>query len=164
MRHATNTPKQGHYLSLPPIRIWHKVKWPERRIRVGVRRKESRIRAEAWALLVYAGHRLTWCYVSRWALLDMDPNMSPDTDARFKLKLDHRVQCHTKVSKMKLTHPKLAQSNPGAFRPRVCLRWTMPRPTRMPDGPAKKPGLGSKANSKLLQLVLSPKQGHNGAM
>ena len=31
--------------------------------------------------------------------------------------------------------------------------------TRMPDGPAKKPGgAGSKTNSKLMQLALSPEQ------
>ena len=51
---------------------------------------------------------------------------------------------------MQLAHPKVAQPKLEAFRPPVCLSWTMPRPTRMPDGPAKNPAVG-KAYSKLMQ-------------
>ena len=40
---------------LPPDRIWHKVKWPEGQIIVGIREREGRARA----LLVYGGHRPT---------------------------------------------------------------------------------------------------------
>ena len=52
---------------------------------------------------------------------------------------------------MQLAHPKVAQPNPGVFRPQVCLRWTNPRPTRSPDG-------GGKANSKLMQSAFLPKR------
>ena len=82
----------------------------------------------------------------------MDPNMSPGTDARLKLNLDHGVKFYTKVSIIQPANPKVAQ--PGAFRPQVSLRWIMLRPTRMPDGSAKKPA-GAKGYSKLMQYIHS---------
>ena len=54
-------------LCLRPHRTWHKVTWPKGRIIVGFKGGEGRIPAEVRALLVYAGHRLTWCNMSWWA-------------------------------------------------------------------------------------------------
>ena len=82
----------------------------------------------------------------------MDPNISPGKDALLSLKLDHGVQCYTKVSIMQLIHLKVSQPKLRSFSPQVWLGWKMPRPTRMPDG-------GGKATSKLMQSALSPGQG-----
>ena len=65
---------------------------------------------------------------------------------------------YTTVSIMQLANWKVAQPKPGAFRHQVCLCWTMPRPTRMSDSPAKKP-TGIKATSKLMPSASSPEQG-----
>ena len=42
-----------------PDSTWYKVKWPEGRIKVGIRREEGWVRVEARNLLDLAGHRLT---------------------------------------------------------------------------------------------------------
>ena len=40
---------------------------------------------------------------------------------------------------MQLAHPKLVEQKLGAFRPRIC-HYSIPYTTRMPEGPAKRPG------------------------
>ena len=109
-------------LCLQLDRTWHKVKRLEGRVIVGVRGGVGWTRAETRALRVYAGHQLTWCNVNRWALLDMDPNMSPARMADYSWNWTTGSSVYTEVSIMQLAHPKVVQPKPAAFRSRVCLR------------------------------------------
>ena len=52
-----------------------------RSIIVGIKAEESQARAEAWALIDYAGHRPTYCNVGPIDKLDMDPNLDLGTYA-----------------------------------------------------------------------------------
>ena len=62
------------YLSIPPDRTWQKVKWPEGRIIMEIRRGEGRTQVDARALLDYAGHRPTWCNVGLMSLAGHRPS------------------------------------------------------------------------------------------
>ena len=57
----------------------------------------------------------------------------------YSLKKIARPSAMHRGQRLQLAHPGVAQPNLGAFRPRMC-HWFIPYPTRMPDGPAKRPG------------------------
>ena len=48
-----------------------------------------------WSMLVIGSLSAMWAW---WALLDMDSNMGPGTDAWLLFKLDQEVQCYTMLS------------------------------------------------------------------
>ena len=113
---------------------------PEGRLKWGWRGGEGRERTETQTLLVCEAHWPTKCNVglmrqavSRiqiWIRARM-PGYSINWTT--KSSAIHRGQ------RLQLAHPKVAQPKLGAFQPRIC-HWLIPHPTRMPDGPAKKPG------------------------
>ena len=137
---------------LPPDRTWGQItRWSD--YRLGKRRVGPEPWLEpCWSMLVIGSlcaiwtDELCWTWTHWWVQALM-----PD----YCLNWTTGVQCYTKVSIMQLAHPKVAKPKPGTFRPQVCLKWSVPRPTRMPGSPSKKP-VGVKANSKLMQSALSP--------
>ena len=61
------------------------------------------------------------------SLAGYGPKTGSGTDAWLLLKLDIKVLCYTKMTKMsvmQLAYSKVAQPKPGAFRPQLC-HWTL---------------------------------------
>ena len=82
-----------------------------RPIKVGIKGRGGRKRAETRTLLVYAAHQLTWCNGSLMASSFTNPNVGPSTYASLRLKLDARssaIRGVTKGTKVQLAHPKVA--------------------------------------------------------
>ena len=107
----------------PPDRTWHKVNDPKADYSgdlgewmVG---HEPRLEP-CWSMLLIVPLTAMW---ARWAKLILDPNLGQGTDAWLKLKVDSKVQCYTrgtKVSMLQLAYLKVVQPKLGAFRPRIC--------------------------------------------
>ena len=71
-------PAKTKYLSLSPTRQDStQGQWPKGRLLWGFRGGESRARAEARTLLIYAGHRPTQCNVGLMSLADLGPKSEP---------------------------------------------------------------------------------------
>ena len=91
-----------------------------RSIIVGFRGRDGRARAEARALLVYAGHRPTLCNVDLMSLAGL--GRKSGSRHVCLIRLDSKVQCYargTKVSMLQLALQKVAQPKPEVFQPQV---------------------------------------------
>ena len=111
------------YLCVLPHRNWHKVYDPkiDHSGDLGEEKAEYKPKLESCrTLLVIDPLSAMWAVLAQ---LDMDPNLGPGTYVWLKLKLDSKVQCYTrgtKVSMLQLAHPKVTQPKLVAFRHRVC--------------------------------------------
>ena len=122
---------------LPPDRTWHKLKSPKAD-KSGDKGEGER--AETRTLLICAAHRPTKCNVAlmRQAVSRIQIWIRARMTG-YSLNQTTRSSAIHREQRLQLAHPKVAQPKLGAFWPRIC-HCSIPHPTRMPDGPAKRPG------------------------
>ena len=113
------------YLSLSPIRQdLTQDQWPEGRLKEGDLR-EGKIGHESklepcWSMQVIDPPRAMWTW---WALLVLDPNLGPGTDA---CNIWDKATYGTKGSMLQFAQPKVAQPKLGAFWSRICHWYRYP--------------------------------------